>query len=217
MERSVAMVYLADIVHANWEALYAQFKANLEPDRVERIEKCTNAGQKKRLVCTGVLLQGLLKAQGVTTGQIAYEENGKPYIDGKEDLFYNISHSGNKVIIVLSGQPVGIDIQATVPYKEALVNKICSMEERDAHGNDLVRHLNLIWAVKESYTKLTGQGITVELSDVGYSEKENGDLSITFKGEEAAVGKHVYSDEIYEAILTSKEDLNVGNVVKMNL
>ena len=217
MERSEALVYLAETGHANWEALYERFKQNLEPERVERIEKCTNPAQKKRLVCTGVLLQGLLKAQGVSADQISYEENGKPYIEGREDLFFNISHSGKMVIIALAGQPVGIDIQTTVPYKEALVNKICSMEERNLHGNDLVRHLNLIWAVKESYTKLTGKGIATELSEIGYRAGEGDDYVITFNGEDVAVGKHVFSDEIYEAFLTSKEPLNVGNLITMNL
>ena len=216
MEKENVIVYLADISKTDYETLYASFKANMEPKRVERIELAGNDKVKKELVATGALLQGILRGFGKKATDIAFEEKGKPYLPDCEDVYFNVSHSGNYVMIAFSGQPIGVDIQKIVPYKEALVNRICSFDERSKYSGDLIRHLNKIWAVKEAYSKLTGEGIGKDLSEVSF-EGENDDLTISDKGEPSAKGKIVFSDDIYEAVVTAKEDFFVTAINRMNL
>ena len=214
MEKSEAIVYLANIKNADASALYEKFKDKIEPKRVERIENCKNDNEKKLLTVTGVLLQGILAQQGVAASMIGYGLHGKPYVKNRGDVFYNVSHSGDYVMIAVAGQPVGVDIQKPVPYKETLVNKICSFEERDKLGQEIVKHLNLVWAVKESYTKLTGEGITRELAEISF-EKNDASLVIKDNGHDAAVGEVVYSDDLYEAVIAAREPFTISALNKM--
>lgn len=216
MEKGEVYAYLADVKNANADALYANFGASMEASRKERIERCTNAREKTTLVATGALLQGVLKREGVTADMIDYGEHGKPFIKGREDLFINISHSGNYVLIALSGQEIGVDIQKPVPFKESLVNEISSMDERSKIEKDVVKRLNYVWAIKESYTKLTGEGIGKKLSEVTYDEYED-HLDIFDNGEKSAYAVMVYSDDIYSAIITAREPFAVKNLARMSL
>ena len=49
-------------------------------------------------------------AQFIET-EFEYRENGKPYIKGRNNLFFNLSHSGHWVICALSPSEVGCDIE----------------------------------------------------------------------------------------------------------
>lgn len=216
MEKSDVIIYLADVKNADANALYEKFKLKLEPRRITRIENCMNDKEKKLIICTGVLLQGVLARFGVSSDAIGYGPHDKPYIKERGDVFFNISHSGNFVMIAVSGQPIGIDIQKPIPYKEALINSLCAMEERDLLGQDLVKQLNRVWAVKESYTKLTGEGSSKSLLDITY-EAINDALIIKDNGKDVAVGSVVYADDLYQAVVETREPFHVSALNKMSL
>ncbi len=216
MDSSKAIVYIADIKDTIWDGYYDRFKDLIEPKRLERIDGTGNERQKKLLLCTGALLQGVLKCHGADAKDIVYSLHGKPFLKGRDDLYFNVSHSGTLIVVALAGCEIGVDIQKPVPYKEALVNRICGPDERSEMGNAIIKSLNYVWAVKESYTKLVGTGIATELKDISF-KRDGEQLEIFVKGEKAACGYHVYSDELYETILTSKEPITVENVITMNL
>lgn len=216
MEKAEVYGYLADIKNANGDALLEKFGSAIEPKRIERINACTNPKEKTKLICTGTLLQGVLRRFGVTPDMIEYAEHDKPVVKGRDDIFFNVSHSGNFVFICVSGQNIGIDIQKPVPFKETLVNQITSMEERSSEDLDVVKHLNQIWAIKESYTKLTGEGIGKKLTEVTY-KKADDHITVFDNGEEAAFSKVVYADDFYEAVVTTKEPFEMKEFAKMSL
>ena len=49
--------------------------------------------------------------------EISIDENGKGRIDNRDNLFFNISHSKDYVVLALSDEEVGIDIQEIKPLK----------------------------------------------------------------------------------------------------
>lgn len=211
MEKNKVNLYLANIKNADSEKLYEQYKLFMEPLRIKRIENSINPKNRKVEICTGVLLQGVLKCFGVTSDDIYYGPQDKPYLKNRRDVFYNISHSGDYVLIGVSGQPIGVDIQKPVMYKEALVNRICTPEERETLSNDLVKHLNKVWAIKEAYTKLTGQGIAKEMKEITYRE-DDGVIKVMDNNVFAAEGKIVYADDLYEAVFLTREPFDMGEI-----
>ena len=60
-----------------------------------------------------LLAAGLMDRFGVTLRKedLAVAEKGKPYLKGREDLHFNISHSGNFVLCALGECPLGVDIE----------------------------------------------------------------------------------------------------------
>lgn len=216
MHRNEVTVYLANIKNADYRSLYEADRNKLEPRRILRIEKTLNEGQRKQLVCTGVLLNRVLGSMKITSDKIYYGPSDKPELKGINGVYFNISHSGDYVLLALGGQPLGADIQKTVAYKESLISRICGPEERTLIGSDLVKHLNRVWAVKESYTKLTGDGISKDLKDITY-EAADESLLVYDKGVEAARGSVVFSDEIYEGVVLARTPFNLTNVIKFDL
>ena len=98
--------------------------------------------------------------------QIAYRHgpHGKPYFpDGMGH--FNLSHSDGLVCAVFDQDDIGVDIQRMRPLQNMrLADRFFSKREREALAScvDPKRKAKLfyrIWVKKESYAKLTGEGI----------------------------------------------------------
>lgn len=98
--------------------------------------------------------------------QIAYryDANGKPDFD-YGDLHFNLSHSGEYVCCAVSEEKIGIDIQEMRPLRNLNVaERFFSDYEYDrivkcGDDTEKARIFYSIWVRKESYAKLTGEGI----------------------------------------------------------
>ena len=96
---------------------------------------------------------------------IAKDENGKPYQETVPGLFFNISHSGTMVACGMAGENIGVDIQKRTDGVKVSKKVLCpeEMEEercREKAGTaDLSCCFTEIWTRKESYLKLTGEGL----------------------------------------------------------
>lgn len=95
--------------------------------------------------------------------EILRGEHGKPYVAGNP-WHFNISHSGEYLVIVFDTVPVGIDVQELKPVKRPeLIAKHFAAEEQEyiaAGGEDA---LYRVWCRKEAYAKCTGRGLTDEI------------------------------------------------------
>jgi len=100
--------------------------------------------------------------------KIRREERGKPVFVSEEHSFFNISHSGEWVVCALSDTAVGVDIQKIRPFREALRQRVCSREELKWLENrgDRDEDLALLWSMKESRCKQSGQGLRFPVSDI---------------------------------------------------
>lgn len=207
-------VYFADISTSDAEKLLETYGTNMEPRRRASIEKCTNTKVKKLMVGAGSLVSRVLSEYGYKGSDIAYKEHGKPYLRD-EKLFFNLSHSGNRLMLAVSAFEIGADIQKKVPYRENLVKRITKESERIGRTEEYEKHLNRVWAIKESYTKLTGEGLGLDFSLIDYSY--NGDaISITCEGRSDAVCRMIFINEDYEACVSAYNDFSV-TVVSMEL
>ncbi|NCB91292.1 MAG: 4'-phosphopantetheinyl transferase superfamily protein [Clostridia bacterium] len=107
--------------------------------------------------------------------------SGKPYLREHEDIFFNISHSGEYVACVVADVPVGIDIQHHAEGRiEKIANKILSPSEmlqfeQEGRSAESFYHF---WTKKESYLKFTGEGISCELDQLLYEKCRFYDLNL---------------------------------------
>lgn len=95
-------------------------------------------------------------------------EKGKPYLEEMPDFCFNISHSGDLVVCGFSDKEIGIDIER---YGRSRME----VAERFFHPDEIDRLLSLdaeardrlfidFWAIKESFLKYLGTGLTRPLS-----------------------------------------------------
>ena len=101
--------------------------------------------------------------------QLVYGSHGKPALLGSFTPHFNISHSGKYAVCALSEVPCGIDIQEKKELRNRRIfEKILSEKEQNEVllSTDQVAAFYKYWARKESFLKLTGQGITVDLREI---------------------------------------------------
>lgn len=108
-----------------------------------------------------------------------YTEFGKPYI--KElPIHFNISHSGNWIVVAIDDAPIGIDIEVLRPIDLCIHKRLCTESDMqylfgdkvffdNTNDPDTIRRFFEIWTAKEAYFKKIGTGIT-DLKSVSYSE-----------------------------------------------
>lgn len=100
--------------------------------------------------------------------EIARREGGKPYFPAREELCFNLSHSGGLALCALDAAPVGVDIQIVKALRPGLPRRVCSPEELVwLEGQpEFWPSFTLLWALKESRVKQSGQGLTVPIQSI---------------------------------------------------
>jgi len=118
-----------------------------------------------------MLRSALLDTKNMLNPHILYGSNGKPYIEGAEDFHYNLSHSGNLVVLGYSDNNIGIDVEkicmnegrkqvAEISFtKDELDYLSASSDERE-----YALKFSKIWTSKESYLKYLGTGLTKSMA-----------------------------------------------------
>ncbi|RKI69328.1 4'-phosphopantetheinyl transferase superfamily protein [bacterium 1xD42-67] len=93
--------------------------------------------------------------------ELARRPGGKPFFPSREDLCFNLSHSGDLALCALDRAPVGADIQMVRAWRPGLPRRVCSQRELDwlEQQPDLWSAFALLWALKEARAKESGQGL----------------------------------------------------------
>ena len=137
----------------------------LSAERKCRIMKYLKAEDRKRSLGAGLLLNEILPRHGASPAGIRVGEDGKPVVEG---IFFNLSHSDNIVICATAEKEVGCDVEKIVKAPEGVAErffhpseaeyvKACMGEERD-------KRFFRIWTMKESYIKMTGEGMRLSFN-----------------------------------------------------
>ena len=98
-----------------------------------------------------------------------YNEHGKPFFEGRDDLFFSISHCKSAVAVAIDDKEIGVDIEEISRYKESLESYVLNEEEvpRCARNDKSRAECFIeIWTQKEAVFKLLGTGITHDIKDV---------------------------------------------------
>ena len=102
----------------------------------------------------------LLKMLGLHDS-IVKDENGKPFL--KDGRHISVSHSGEKVVLVVSNRPVGVDIQLFSPKMLRIQSKFINEEDFFLPDGDLQEQLHFLWTAKEALYKALGKkGISLK-------------------------------------------------------
>ncbi|MDR2864543.1 MAG: 4'-phosphopantetheinyl transferase superfamily protein, partial [Spirochaetaceae bacterium] len=136
----------------------------LPPDRVKKITAYRFLDDRKRSLSALVLLEAALGRDVLF--HIAEGEHGKPYI--KDGPCFNISHSGEWVLLLVSEKPVGVDIERHKTrhnFREIARRAFHAVEyEELLAAPDQAKRFFDLWALKESYLKRLGCGLFTDSS-----------------------------------------------------
>lgn len=121
----------------------------------------------------------------------AYKESGQPTI---QNGHISISHTEGYAACAIAREPVGIDVERGHTFSKAAAKRILPPQEElmsDSTNTDEL--LSRIWTIKESFLKMTGEGIpggmrTLEL--IAASDGSSGKWTIK-RGTEPEAGRAV--------------------------
>ncbi len=117
--------------------------------------------------------------------EIRYDEikigkYGKPFLEGYPDVYFNISHSYEKVVCAINKCPVGIDIEymKNIEFRQ-LADKFFHSNEslfiNTEETNAALFRFYKLWTLKESYIKCIGMGLSKQLDsfyiDIGQNDE----------------------------------------------
>lgn len=154
--------------------LYMQF---LSDERKQRVHQKKSSEAAMKCMQTGLFLRYGLERTGYgkVYNDILVREDGKPEIAGNP-VYFNLSHSGEYVVLVIADCMCGIDIQEPVIAKERLIKHVLhaneyrlieACDERDTDKRSKI--LTQFWCLKEAYLKYTGEGIRFAMSRLDLS------------------------------------------------
>ena len=137
----------------------------LDDKRRSRIRRLRVPLKRAQCVAAGLLLTKVLGKDGVAP-DLAYGENGKPYLADKTNTHFSITHSDKWVFLAVADCEIGIDAQMPRKVCPRLAARSTSPEELAWVKEDTEPHFTRLWTMKEAYLKYTGTGLTVPIRTV---------------------------------------------------
>lgn len=131
---------------------------NMSALRRERVSRLKLNDDKKRTLSGEMLIKKHFGDDAI----IEIGDKGKPYLKNKKGEF-SVSHSGDYVLLAVSDEKIGADIECIREINENITKKICTPEEAEfvnsSKGTDKNLRLLLIWTFKEAFFKYLGTGL----------------------------------------------------------
>ena len=179
------------------EEEYKRLYHIISEDRKKKIQKYVKIEDKKSALISEVLLRYILKENNLEY-QVRYNEYGKPLVKG---INFNISHSGEWVVIAVSNKKVGIDIEKNID--DLVGMEIFSSNEKEyinrGKADGYLERTTEIWTKKESYLKYLGVGLYKELNSFS---------AISSSGEVVDAGKII--NNVFIKTMSFKDNYKVS-------
>ncbi|MFN1834852.1 4'-phosphopantetheinyl transferase family protein [Balneola sp. MJW-20] len=158
------------------------YKCLLSPAEVQKAQNLRFSEDRNRYLWGRIQLRQLLgfyldrEPDSIRLSSTPY---GKPYLTRKEGIHFNISHSGDLLIIGLSaGDPIGVDVEKlnrNVDVDSVSRNYYSESEFRTIMDADYDDKRNLffkIWTRKESLIKGIGKGLGISLQSFSVDQED---------------------------------------------
>lgn len=159
---------------ASWEVLNAdaleKMRERVLPEVREEVASCGNRKNLIRRLAGEILLSVAVKqCWGVDRESYRVSrDRGKPKVEGLTGVYFNISHSGDYVLCVVSDAEVGVDIERrgvarmNVARRFFHPGEVACLEALRVE-EQYIRFFDY-WSVKESYLKFKGTGLRQPLN-----------------------------------------------------
>lgn len=162
-------VYYAECFPFLQNDIFQYYLNKVESRRKEKILKQQKKKEQIRSLAAGSILHyALCQELGFLPDEmgyfeLGYEAEGKPFLKEYADVHFNLSHSGEYVCCGMGREPVGVDIQKHRLVKDRLALRFFTQEDNrmlaECSAGEQEELFFRMWSIKESYLKLTGEGM----------------------------------------------------------
>jgi 4'-phosphopantetheinyl transferase len=180
-------------------AVRLNFQEKINPEVLERLLNCVAPRKKERLkrfyhredtlrgLFADLLIRDvIMQKTGLNNEDISFTTNdyGKPFLKDRDDVQFNLSHSGVWVVGVIDHQIVGIDVERVQEIDLDISKNYFSPDEHEdlMSKGDKFDYFFTLWALKESYIKILGKGLSHPLNAFSIKFSSTGEIIIKVEG-----------------------------------
>ncbi len=162
-------VYAVKIPERVDNFMMAELLKHVEPTKRRKVLRFRREEDRIRSLFADLLVrQTIMQKTGLRNEEIFFGTNefGKPYLKGRNDFHFNVSHSGIWVVAAVDSQPVGVDVEQVDDVDLSISRDFFSDDEHSdlMSKNDKVSYFFTLWTLKESYIKIIGKGLSLPLN-----------------------------------------------------
>ena len=147
--------------------VYEKAYNSLSKQRKEKVDKFKFLKDKKLSILSEVLLKKAFNSLNINSSfNYKYNKQGKPYLEDIDSIKFNISHSGDYAICLLSKDEVGCDIEEIKNINLNIANKFFYNTEYTSifNSSNKIDTFYRYWTLKESFIKSLGLGLSLDLN-----------------------------------------------------
>ncbi len=133
-------------------------------ERRKKADRIRQGEKRRQSICAGYLVY-LLKQRFAVAEEPVLSEEGKPVFQGHPEVYFNISHSGDYVVLAFGSRELGVDIERVRRAGLKTARRFFTGEEyeylletREEERDDAFFR---IWTGKEAVVKAAGCGLSV--------------------------------------------------------
>ena len=163
-------LYIADTSCLDDPVLFDKCLGMVSECRRAKVESYRFRKDRNLALGAGLLLQIGLAARGIGEKDAAYAfgPNGKPFLQERPEIRFNLSHSGTMAAAAFADCEVGCDIEEVTELEDDVAamflrsgefENVRSITDNDARRQLLFRY----WTIKESVQKATGLGAALPM------------------------------------------------------
>lgn len=164
-------IFYADVSPLDNDEIFNTFFDSVSGYRQKKINAFRQRKDKNLSLGATLLLDTALREYSLFEKDMIYGEyeNHKPYFKNRPDMHFNISHSGNVAVAVISESEVGIDIEKIKEFDLKIAKRFFAQEEYEFVENmpskdERNKAFCRLWTLKESFMKITGKGMQLPLN-----------------------------------------------------
>jgi 4'-phosphopantetheinyl transferase len=145
--------------------LIDDFLSILSPDEIARANRFFYLRDKNRHIISHGAMRNILGRylnQQPSLLEFEYGFNKKPYIINKASLHFNLSHSGDWILLGVSNSEIGVDtelVKSDFDYKDIMEDYFSIEEINFINEGKSPERFFLLWTRKEAQIKGTGKGL----------------------------------------------------------
>lgn len=147
-------ILLTDVRSLEDQALFLHYLSRVNAERRREVEEEQFADDRYLSLGGGALLDRLLTEWGIR-GEIRHDEQGKPVVDRRPELYVSLTHAYPYAAAMISDAPCGLDIERRDRELEAVARRYYNEREKHYAGGDQDR-ITDVWCRKECVIKCWG-------------------------------------------------------------
>lgn len=163
-------VYLTCVEPLQDPKLYQWAYDSLPAHRKQKSDRLRFDRDKRLSAGAWCLLRYGMAQKGIDCAGLSLSlgPGGKPFFADGPDLRFSLSHSGSLALCAISPREVGCDIQKSASGYQKIAGRFFTPEENAQLSHAAEEEAKILfdrmWVLKESFLKLTGQGLSLPLN-----------------------------------------------------